>query len=256
MVHRDVKPSNCLFVGGELNLADFGLLTEAHPLVSRLGTQRYMPPDGRMDMRADVYAAGLVIYEMLSGLPADDFPRLGRQSRPIVASPSLAALLRLALRACEREPEKRFADARAMLAELSTPVRAREGDRSMFSAWGLFAKNVFPPKNGPVFRQPARRRAIAAACVAALLTAGLGAWTLLPRRVAVSFVTEPYEAKIYLDEVLLMDPEKAAPYTTPCTAEGLPACPCRVSFEWEAGRPLDVGQHDLARVRQIVFRRP
>ena len=75
MVHRDVKPANCLFVDGQLKLADFGLLTESHPLVSRLGTQRYMPPDGRMDMRADVYAAGLVIYEMLTGLPVDQFPR-------------------------------------------------------------------------------------------------------------------------------------------------------------------------------------
>ena len=80
MVHRDVKPANCLFVDGQLKLADFGLVTEVHPLVSRVGTQNYMPPDGRMDMRADVYAAGLVIYEMLSGLPVDDFPRLGRQA--------------------------------------------------------------------------------------------------------------------------------------------------------------------------------
>ena len=42
-------------------LADFGLLTEADHQVSRLGTLKYMPPDGRMDTRADVYAAGLVI---------------------------------------------------------------------------------------------------------------------------------------------------------------------------------------------------
>ncbi|MGD0383072.1 MAG: protein kinase, partial [Thermoguttaceae bacterium] len=70
MVHRDVKPANCLFVAGELKLADFSLLTEASPLVSRAGTEKYMPPDGHMDVRADVYAAGLVIYEMVTGLPA------------------------------------------------------------------------------------------------------------------------------------------------------------------------------------------
>lgn len=42
MVHRDVKPANCLFVHGEIKLADFVLLTEASPLVSRIGTQKYM----------------------------------------------------------------------------------------------------------------------------------------------------------------------------------------------------------------------
>ena len=71
MVHRDVKPANCLYFDRRLKLADFGLLTAADTAVSRLGTEAYMPPDGRMDTRADVYAAGLVIYEMLTGRPPE-----------------------------------------------------------------------------------------------------------------------------------------------------------------------------------------
>jgi len=53
LVHRDVKPSNCLFIDGQLKLADFGLLAQVDRSVSRVGTLQYMPPDGIMDTRAD-----------------------------------------------------------------------------------------------------------------------------------------------------------------------------------------------------------
>jgi eukaryotic-like serine/threonine-protein kinase len=231
MVHRDVKPANCLFVDGQLKLADFGLVTEVHPLVSRVGTQKYMPPDGRMDMRADVYAAGLVIYEIISGLPVDEFPRLGQRTNCVRNDPILATLLRLVLHACERAPERRPVDAGAMLAELAMP--------------------------GPAARRSARRRLLTAICAAALITVGTwAAWTLAPPQgdlCDVNFVTEPYEAKIYLDGVLQRDPEGNA-YTTPCTVENLPARTCRVAFEWDGQPRWDAGSYDLARTRQIVSR--
>jgi serine/threonine protein kinase len=233
MVHRDVKPANCLFVDGQLKLADFGLVTEAHPLVSRLGTQKYMPPDGRMDMRADVYAAGLVIYEMLTGLPVDDFPRLGPRADCVRSDPTLAALLRLVLHACEREPQQRPADAGAMLAELAVPGRT----------------------------VPKRSRRLLFAAVAAIAVGTAGVWTawiLSPSQgkpCDVSFVTDPYEAQVYLDDVVQRDPQ-GRPYTTPCTLYGLPGGRYRVAFECEGLPRWEAGTFDLAQTQQIVSRRP
>ncbi len=228
MVHRDVKPANCLFIAGELKLADFGLVTEAHPLISRVGTQKYMPPDGRMDMRADVYAAGLVIYEMITGLSVDDFPSLGRQAEIVRSDPLLAALLRMVLHACEAEPERRPADARAMLAELATPGEAAS-------------------------RLP-RRLLLGTVAAAALCAAwAWAAWIFTAPRdelCDVSFITDPYEAKIYVDGVLQRGPD--GPYTTPCTVPNLHARSCRVEFEW-AGLPRwDAGLYDFAQTQQIV----
>ena len=158
MVHRDVKPANCLFIAGELKLADFSLLTEASPLVSRLGTEKYMPPDGRMDARADVYAAGLVIYEMVTGLPADRFPSLGKMGREIVHNPYLSVLIGVALRACESDPQRRYRDAREMLDELKEP----------------------DPQNA--IRRTRKQRLVIAglACIAALLFIWAGIWLSRP----------------------------------------------------------------------------
>lgn len=231
MVHRDVKPGNCLFVAGNLKLADFGLVTEADVLVSQLGTPGYMPPDGRMDERADVYAAGLVIYEMIAGLPVHAFPSLGRRAGDVAQTPVLKALNQLALRACEGNPQNRFANAGDMLSALHRSLHPRRRPRVGWLAFSGFA-------------------------VLAMLAAIYGS-RLPPTPVRVNFISEPPEATILVDGQPLQEPD-GTPCTTPCTARGLIPGGHHVIFQYPKGHPqypeghqLDAGTIDFTRTREV-----
>ena len=244
MVHRDVKPANCLFVDGTLKLADFGLLTESHGAVSRIGTEAYMPPDGRMDTRADVYAAGLVIYEMLTGLPAQRFPTLAGRAETLRDDRKMAVLNRLALASCQRESGERPADADAMAWLLDDLVH--EAERSWLHT--------------PTFRVVVLGVVLLAlaSVVGMLLNRGRNnRATPLPAvsgtaidSVAVSFITEPFEAQILVDGQVLRSPD-GLPYRTPDTVPNLPAGEHDVVFRRAGSPDLPVGRIDFSTTREV-----
>jgi serine/threonine-protein kinase len=142
LVHRDVKPENVLVSRtGEVKVGDFGLVTAAAQAgVSHagmiLGTVAYLSPEqvttGAADARSDVYAAGVLAYELLTGAPPftgdtaisvayrhvhDEVPP------PSSAVPGVPAELDdLIVRATRRDPAARPADAGAFLAALCRVV--------------------------------------------------------------------------------------------------------------------------------------
>ncbi len=140
VVHRDLKPENILIaVTGQPVIMDFGLaLTKGSQRVtyanlsSTAGTPEYMAPEqvegNRGDPRTDLYALGVMLYELLAGQPPfhgdsalavmaqhlqRPAPRLDRQRAGI--SPQLAAVV---ARCLQRDPDRRYPDLRAFIADL------------------------------------------------------------------------------------------------------------------------------------------
>ncbi|MEI7910899.1 MAG: SUMF1/EgtB/PvdO family nonheme iron enzyme [Verrucomicrobiota bacterium] len=75
LAHRDVKPSNVIFVNGKAKLADIGLVA-VRGQRTFVGTEGFVPPEGPGSSQADVYSLGKVLYEIVTGKDRLDFPEL------------------------------------------------------------------------------------------------------------------------------------------------------------------------------------
>ncbi|MBB2984930.1 Stk1 family PASTA domain-containing Ser/Thr kinase [Terracoccus luteus] len=162
IIHRDVKPENVIVRrDGEVKVADFGLAraitnqTTTSQTGVLLGTVSYLSPEqverGVADTRSDVYAAGLLLFEMLTGRKAvsGDTPiqiaykhvhdRVGAPSRLVDTVP--APVDDLVAEATAVEPDDRFDSAAALLAALRSVRRSLPADV-------LDARGTLAPEGG------------------------------------------------------------------------------------------------------------
>ncbi len=165
LLHRDLKPGNVLFdENGEPKLADFGLarmtqldtqgLTQSGSI---LGTPGFMAPEQaldprKLDVRADVYGLGAVLYAMLTGgAPFSGGGVLLVLNRVIHEDPTPPSRLNaevppaveaVCLRALSKAPEQRYDDAAAFAAALESTTHEARGSSSGLKAVGALAISV------------------------------------------------------------------------------------------------------------------
>ncbi|MGK5553755.1 Stk1 family PASTA domain-containing Ser/Thr kinase [Actinomadura kijaniata] len=167
LVHRDVKPENVLITeDGQAKVADFGLArAETASKMTRtgviIGTVGYLAPEqvlaGRADVRSDVYAAGILLYELLTG----ELPHRGdtplavayKHVNEVVPPPSAAVpglppqVDALVSRATAHDPAQRPPDANAFLAavaEVANGLPPGIDDRLEEQLGGQNATSVLP----------------------------------------------------------------------------------------------------------------
>jgi len=203
VIHRDIKPANILLTtDGRVKLADFGLARpdrEEHEALTlsniSLGTPDYMAPEqrhGQTDLRADIYALGVMLYEMLTGqLPQGAWAPPSRRVQVDVRIDEVV------IKALQHEPGLRYQQA----SEMKTDV-----DDIRSSAIETAVPPAAPPRS---------RRILWAALITAIALVAAAAFWFVEKSRLISAVNEdskaPAKTHLRLDPV---PPQTVAPLSS------------------------------------------
>jgi serine/threonine-protein kinase len=252
IIHRDLKPDNIFLVSQSedhdfVKLLDFGISkvvsVEEHATVTKLtttgvvmGTPLYMAPEQALgnpiERHADIYACGVILYEMLTGHPPFEGPTYAVLIAKLLTSPPPpldelrpglpSALVRAVHRALEKEPGDRFSTAEQFAAALPSG-----GSPSSLELAGTLDGGGSRSVAMAMPKRPGRFRNLAIAVVAFTLAAAATAVVLV-----VTSDDEPAAAPASLTAPV------APPAPAPSVPEGRPD-PAAAPREQTAPRPPD-----------------
>ena len=230
LIHRDIKPGNVMLLpDGRVKVVDFGIARAAgsDTLTGTgvvLGSTAYLSPEQAggqpVDERADLYALGCVLYEMLTGrvpfsadTPVATMYRHVNEDPPPPSSiaPVQPELEDVVMRCLEKDPKRRFASAAELEAALLASPLARGGDTMRLETVDAAETQPIAVSRGRHRPPPTRRHRpwLVAALVGALLFALIG--------VLVAATNDPLPPRSVVGDTARETAESALPAEAPAS---------------------------------------
>ena len=119
LLHRDIKPGNVIYIGGNPVLSDPGLLVEESEAASLVGTPGYVPPEKFTEAASDIYSLGLTLKAASFGRKLEDLDK-GPALEADTGAPLFPAWWRILNKATDSTPSRRYQSAKAFLKDLKS----------------------------------------------------------------------------------------------------------------------------------------